>query len=249
MSIFKRLFGKSEKESPTPEIKSSDSPSINKTDFKNFQDLLDQNAALSFEKQQNFSDLTGESAWNIDLNTGTLSFGTLDFPIEIIGSLSFNDYSWMWGWANVKSGIPENLLGGALKLKEIGEKKQIEEFTDGHFSVEEGFEHKMGLVACGILNADAYFCANYGQGTMVVTMKSDRIPRIDSKKLEKILTTFPQVIGGIDLNHRVAFTNYLIDRGLEINTSGNTVEGIKNGKVLIAEFDDLNRLTSLNGKI
>jgi len=249
MSIFKKLFGKSEKENPISEINQSDFSTIPKTDFKNFSDLVNQNAGLSFEKQQNFNDLTGDSAWNINLNEAKLSFGNLDFPIQVIGSLSFNDYSWMWGWANSKSGIPENLLQRSLDLKQIGEEKEIEEFPNGHFSVEEGFEHKMGIVASGLLDADAYFCANYGQGTMVLTLKSNQIPKIDSNKLEKVLTTFPQLIGGIDLDHKEAFKNYLIDRGFQLKISENKIEGLKNNKILVAEFDELNRLKSINGKI
>ncbi|WP_299256352.1 DUF6882 domain-containing protein [uncultured Aquimarina sp.] len=249
MSIFKKLFGKPEKKNTNIEINQSDFSLISKNEFKNFIDLVNQNAGLSFEKQQNFNDLTGGLAWNIDLNTATLSFGDIDFPIEVIGSLSFNDYSWMWGWANAKSGIPENLLMGSLNMKKTGEEKQIEEFTKGHFSVEEGFEHKMGIVASGLLNADAYFCANYGQGTMVLTLKSDKIPKVDENRLEKVLTTFPQVISGIDLNHKEAFKNYLIDRSFEINIQENKIEGLRNNKVLVAEFDELNRLKTLNGKI
>ncbi|WP_234418180.1 DUF6882 domain-containing protein [Aquimarina aquimarini] len=248
MSIFKKIFGKSEKENI--KINKSDFLVIKKTDFKNFTDLVNQNAGLSFEKQQNFNDLTGELAWNINLSTATLSFGNLDFPIEVIGSLSFNDYSWMWGWANSKSGIPENLLQSSLKLKQIGKEKQIKEFTEGHFSVEEGFEHKMGIVASGLLNADAYFCANYGQGTMILTLKSDKIPKIDTNKLEKVLTTFPQLISSLDLNHKEAFKNYLIDRNFKLNVSSkNKIEGLKINKALVAEFDELNRLKSLNGTI
>jgi len=225
MSIFKKLFRKSEKENTNNEIDQSGFSLISKTDFKSFKDLVDKNAGLSFEKQQNFNDLTGSLAWNINLNTATLTFGNLDFPIEVIGSLSFNDYSWMWGWANTKSGIPENLLNSSLNIKKIGEEKQIEEFTKGHFSVEEGFEHKMGIVASGLLKSDAYFCANYGQGTMVLTLKSDKIPRIDENKLEKVLTTFPQLISAVDLDHKKAFKNYLIDRGFQLKISENKIEG------------------------
>ncbi len=257
MSLFKKLFGKKEtKEHPivalTKEFEAlgkKDNKTTNKTEYSNFQELLEQNAGLSFEKQQIFNDLTGALAWNINLNTGTLSFGNLEFPIQVIGSLSFNDYSWMWGWANSKSGIPENLLGNALELKRIGENKQIRELTEGHFASEEGFEHKMGLIATGIFKTNAYFCANYGQGTMVLTIKSDKISKIDNNQLEKVLTTFPQVISAIDLNHKNTFKNYLIDRNLEINITENKIEGIKGGKRLTAEFDDLNRLKSLNGEI
>ena len=67
------------------------------------------------------------------------------------------------------------------------ENKQIEEFTKGHFNVEEGFEHRMGLAASGLLHTDAYFCANYGQGTMVLTLKSDAIPEIEGNVCKKKL--------------------------------------------------------------
>ncbi len=155
----------------------------------------------------------------------------------------------MWGWANSKSGIPENLLVNSLKLKEIGEIKQIKEFTENHFVAGENFEHKMGLIASGLLNADAFFCANYGQGTMVLTITSNKIPKIDDNRLEKVLTTFPQLISGIDLNHKEAFKNYLIDRNLDIEITENRIDGSRNNKTLTAEFDELRRLKSLNGKI
>ncbi|MFD0861476.1 DUF6882 domain-containing protein [Sungkyunkwania multivorans] len=249
MNLFKKLFGTAKNGASQNEFVESEFSLMKKTDFNNFEDLLNQHAGYSFEKQLNFNELTGNVAWNIDLNTGMLSFGTLQFPMQVIGSLSFNDYSWMWGWANTKSGIPENLLDGSSKLKALGEKKELEELKKGHFMATEGFEHKMGLVASGLLDADAYFCANYGQGTMVVTVKSDSIPEIDDNNVERVLTTFPQLISGIDLNHQESFKNYLIDRGFKLKLTDRKIEGVKNGKLLIAEFDELSRLIKLNGKI
>jgi len=249
MSIFEKIFGKSKKEVAKPETDKAAFSLHKKPDFQSFNDLLNQHAGLSFEKQQNFSELTKGLAWNINIGRGILSFGNIDFPIAVIGSMSFTDYSWMWGWANEKSGIPKKLLGNTLKLKEIGEQKQIEEFTDGHFKAGEGFEHKMGLIASGLLGADAYFCANYDQGTMLVSLSTNRIPKINNNSVKQVLATFPKLIKGIDLNHEQAFKNYLIDRSIKFNMQGNKIEGRKNGKVITAEFDDLNRLTSLNGKL
>ena len=103
------------------------------------------------------------------------------------------------------------------------------------------------MIACGMLNADAYFCANYGQGTMVVTVKSAAIPKIDKNNLSKILTIFPQVISGVSLNHKEAFKSYLIDREVAFTTSGNLIEGKQNGKGVVAEFDEHNRLKNLKG--
>ena len=248
MGIFKNLFG-GDKPKEKSEIDSSKFKAIDKTDYTSLEELIEQHAGLSFEKQMSFGDVIGSNAWELDMGKGNIIFGDLDFPIQIIGSLSFNDSSWMWGWANAKSGMPENLLVQSNQLKEIGEEKGIKELTDGHFNVEEGFEHKIGMMACGLFNSKSYYCANYGQGTLVVTIDDDKIPEIDNSRIEKVLTYFPQLISAVDLNHKNTFKNYLIDRDFELNISDHKIEGLKNNKVLTAEFDELNRLKSLNGKL
>lgn len=220
-----------------------------KSDFNTFLELLDQNAALSLEKQFLFGDIIESKPWQLDMSLGTISFEELTFPIQIIGSLSFNNNSWMWGWANTQSGIPENLLIQSNQLKNIGTDKNIVELTDAHFQVAEGFEHKIGMIACGLFNSKSYYCANYGQGTLVVTIDSDLIPEIDTNKAEKILTHFPQVISSIDVNHKDAFINYLIDKEFQIAITPNTVQAMKNENTITADFDALGRLTSLNGTI
>lgn len=248
MGIFKKIFGKEKKESAT-QIDNSKFLKTEKKDYNTLEELIEQNAGLSFEKQMIFGDVIGSNAWELDMQKGNIMFGPLEFPIQIIGSLAFSNNSWMWGWANTQSGMPENLLIQSNQLKEIGEQKKIQELIDGHFNVEKGFEHKIGMMACGLFKAKSYYCANYGQGTLVVTIDDNKISEIDKNRLEKVLTSFPQLISGIELNHKNTFQNYLIDREFELNISENKIEGLKNGKVLTAEFDELNRLKSLNGKI
>jgi len=248
MSIFKKLFG-GEKAKEKIQIDNSKFSLIKKIDYKNLEEIIEQNAGLSFEKQMIFGDVIGSNAWELDMGKGKIIFGSLEFPIQIIGSLSFNNNSWMWGWANTQSGMPENLLIQSNELKAIGEKKSIKELTDGHFNVEEGFEHKIGMMACGLFNSKSYYCANYGQGTLVVTIDDNKIPEIDKNRLEKVMTSFPQLISGTELNHKNSFINYLIDREFQLSISENKIEGLKKDKVVIAEFDELNRLKFLNGKI
>ncbi|WP_373284676.1 DUF6882 domain-containing protein, partial [Polaribacter pacificus] len=120
MSIFKKLFGDEELKDE-PQIDYLKFIKVEKSDFDNFQDLVEQNAGLSFEKQMIFGDVIGSSAWKLDMGKGNISFGNLEFPIQIIGSLAFDNNSWMWGWANTQSGIPENLLKQSNQLKQIGE--------------------------------------------------------------------------------------------------------------------------------
>ncbi len=149
MGIFNRLFGK-DKQTESISENNSEFISYKKTDYKTFDELLEQNAGASFEKQMIFSDVIGENSWSLDMGKGSISFGELEFPIQIIGSLAFNNNSWMWGWANTQSGMPENLLIQSNELKKIGEQKNIEELINGHFNVYEGFEHKIGMISCGL---------------------------------------------------------------------------------------------------
>ncbi|WP_254884014.1 DUF6882 domain-containing protein [Aquimarina sp. TRL1] len=248
MSIFKKLFGKNASKDRIPD-QDTEFRQVLKKDFKNVNELLEQHAGLSYEKQTIFNDLTGGSAWNIDMNTASISFGSLSYPIQVIGSLSFNDYSWMWGWANTKSGIPQHLLTNALQLQRFGEQHQVEEFTKGHFYAEEGFEHTMGLIASGLSNANAYFCANYGQGTMVVTIQSPDIPPVDTNSLEKMITVFPQLISAMDIHHKNALLHYMIDKEIPVKISDTKIEGQKNGKYINAEFDEMGRMLKIDGTL
>ena len=248
MGIFDKLFGGKKSENKS-QIDSSKFEKIEKADYKSLDDVIELNAGLSFEKQMIFGDVIGSNGWELDMSKGKIMFGTLEFSIQIIGSLAFNNNSWMWGWANTQSGMPENLLIQSNELKEIGEKKNIKELTEGSFSVEEGFEHKIGMMTCGLFNAKSYYCANYGKGTLVVTIDDKKIPEIDKNRFEKLMTGFPQLISGTTLNHKNAFKNYLIDRDFKLSITENSVEGLRNDKIIIAEFDKLNRLKSLNGKI
>jgi hypothetical protein len=211
--------------------------------------LVEQHAGLSFEKQLRFGELIGEEAWQLDMTAGTIVFGELVFPIQVIGSFSFQDNSWMCGWANTQSGIPENLLQHSYQLRELGEEEEIEALNSGHFQVEETIVHQMGLFACGFFETKSYYCANYGQGILVVTIDSDKIPAIDKDSYEAILSAFPQLISSVELDPRNTFFNYLIDREFLLNANNHKIEGLKDGTIVRAEFDEWNRLTSLNSRL
>lgn len=238
-----------EKDKNNQYINIAEFKTVEKLKPQSFDDLVENYAGLSFEKQFVFGDVIGDNGWQLDMNTATIVFGDVSFPIQVIGSLSFNTSSWMWGWANTQSGIPENLLLQSNKLKEFGEEHTIKELVEPHFNVDENFEHKIGMVACGLFNSKSYYCANYGQGTLVVTIDDTKIPVIDKSKLEKVLTIFPQLISSINLAHKSTLENYLIDRDFKLCISDKEIKGLKDGKVVTAEFDDLGRLQSLSGKL
>ncbi len=248
MSFFKKILGNTASEKKPTNIDSGFEV-VEKEAAHTFEELLAQHAALAMEKQGLFGEVIGDNSWQLDMNKGVIYFGDIVFPIQIIGSISFESNSWMWGWANTKSGMPDNLLVQANELKAMGTKNGIKELTDGHFDVEEGFEHQMGMIACGVFKSNSYYCANYGQGTLVVTIASDAIPSIAMDRAEKVLTVFPQLISAISIDHKDAFKNYLIDRDFKLKITATEIEGLRDGKKVVAKFDNQDRLASLNGTI
>lgn len=245
MSIFNRLFRKLDTK-PIRQENESRYRIIEKEEANSFVQLLEQHAGFSYEKQLIFGDLIGSSSWQFDMGSATISFEELDFPIQIIGSYAFDSNSWMWGWANTQSGIPEHLLVQSNKLKEIGIEKAIDELKDEHFEIDESFAHQVGMIACGLFECNGYYCANYGQGTLVVTILSDEIKK---RGQEREITTFCQLISEMELNHKKAFKNYLIDKGYRMRFSENKIEGVKEERHVVASFDDLDRLENLKAHL
>lgn len=246
MTFIKKILSRFEKKE---NISTDGFQSVVKNEWDSFNELVEYYAGITFEKQRTFGDIIESNSWQFDMQSGSISFGEkLSFPVQVIGSLSFNDYTWMWSWANSKSEIPEKLLRQSLLLKELGQKKNIEELTNAHFDVDSGFEHKIGMIASGVFDSKSYYCANYGQGTLVLTIDSNKIPDVNPEKIENIVKYFPQLINSVELNHKSALINYFFDKEIMIKEEENTVLGLKNGKLISARFDDSSRLKKITLK-
>ena len=249
MSLLKNLFSGTSTKEKSENIDKTDFARLSKSDFNTFTALLEQNAVLSYEKQLNFGEFIGSNPWEFDMDKGEIYFGTkLAFPVQIIGSISFADSSWMWGWANKQSGIPEHLLVLANKLKEIGEQKNIEELTNPHFKINSRFDHEIGMIATGLFKTKCYYSANYGKGSLVCTIDSPKIPNLKNDNI-KVISTFSQFITEFEIAHKESFKNYLIDKDYLIKADEKSISGLKDNAILKAEFDKQGRLVNIKNLI
>lgn len=215
----------------------------------NYDALLEKYAGIAFEKQFSLSEIIGENDWNVDLNTGLLSFGSeLSFPMQIIGTYSFESSTWLWGWANEASNIPENLLQEAKALKQLGEEHNIEFLTMPQYKIESVDVHALGFIASGKFGSSAYYAGNYGNGIILMTLKSQLVDEVEYNEQARILSIFPQLISTFSINHKRALKNYLEAKGYIISEKGNIIEGQKENNILKADFDEMDRLINLSGE-
>ncbi len=244
MGLLKKLFGQGDKKEQPNEIK----PQQNLTPCKTEQELIERFGGNSFDKQIDLGEVIGDNNWNVDMPKGQISFGAgLVFPIQILGTISHSSQTWLWAWANTKSGLPESITQQAQQLKKYGEENEIALLRNSEFDATKDDLHLIGLIASGMFNSSGYYIADYGQGAMVVTIKSDKVDKIRKDNHHRILTVFPQLISQFEMNHNLALTNYLTTKGYDISEIGAKLTAIKKGHTITAEFDDQSRLTKLNG--
>lgn len=244
MGIFNNLFKKNEEK--TEAIIKQENISKH---FTSENDFLEKFGAAALEKQRNLYDVTGGLSWNVDMDKEEITFGDhLTFPMQVLGSFSHSSETWLWIWENKAGGYAESVMKQALLLKQYGEENNIDLLTVGKFDAVENDLHLIGMIAVEMFNGSGYYLGNYGQGTMVVTIKSDIIDKVESEELARILTVFPELISTFEIqNHKNAFTNYLTQKGYQLTLNGNEIKAEKNENVINAVFNENNLLTKLNG--
>lgn len=215
-----------------------------------YKKLLEQHGGLGFEKQNSLFEIIGDSDWGVDLDTGILSFSNGEkFEIQILGSYGYNAESWLWEWANIENDTPKKVLQDALKLKEWGEENSSELLTTPEFKCNTTEIHFIGIIASSILGSSAYYCGDYGQGIALMTISSKKIDELEYNEEARIANTFPSLISLCEMNHKEAFSNYLVGKGYSLKEENNTITASKEHKLMTAAFDELNRLKDLNTTI
>lgn len=244
MGLFDNLFKKKEEktESTTNQQNAA-------KHFTSENDFLEKYGALALEKQRNLYAVTGGLSWNVNMDAEEITFGDdLTFPMQVLGSFSHSSQTWLWLWDNKAGGYAESVMQQALSLKKYGEENNIDLLSVGKFDAVPNDLHLIGMVATTMFNLSGYYLGNYGQGTMVVTLKDESIDNTESEEFSRILTVFPELISTFEIqNHKNAFTNYLSQKGFELSSNGNEIKAEKDGNVINAVFNDANLLTSLNG--
>ncbi|MCA9803725.1 MAG: hypothetical protein KC777_17260 [Cyanobacteria bacterium HKST-UBA02] len=221
-----------------------------------FVDLYHQHIAASFDKHVQLEELLGDDwSWNLDMSTALLTLtikgDTLDIPFQVLGSESHVSGTWLWSWANQASNLPEKVLDAALKLRAQGEDQEIPELTEASLPLEAVSGHMLSLVARGICGADAFFCGPYENGGVFLLLTDFPQLPVPENPAVRMTSIFPLLVSNVPVdNHRAAFEGYAKYYGFvtEQDQSEVVARHEKFGE-LVAEFDEMNRMTSLDARL
>ncbi|BCJ40964.1 hypothetical protein GCM10010168_47370 [Actinoplanes ianthinogenes] len=212
-----------------------------------FSDLFTQHVATAHARQLALADLIGERDWDLDLTAGQVAFGDdLRFPIQLLGTESHLDGTWLWAWANTQSGLPPQLLALSNWMREFGTRQGVAELTDATFPLERADGHRLALVASG-LTGRCYYRGPYEGGAVFFHLEG--VPD-QPVAPERAFTVVNQVLMAYPVDHRAMVTAFLTQQGWRVSSENGLVTGAhSSGSEMRVEFDQLGRISNLTGQL
>jgi hypothetical protein len=224
-------------------------PFANASAGLNLQSLFEKHVMFATDKQADLQKVIGNGAWTIDLNLGQMSFEpNLVFSAQLLGSFAHPTQTWRWAWDEGNVQVPASTYEQAHSLRAYGQANNVKLFTRNEDIISVEKLHEIGLIASGVFESSAYYIADDGQIAKLFTLRGPEIPKTAGFELDaRIRKTVIQTILAFEFNHAVAIEAYLKAYGFVVSRGGNQLIGTKGASVHIAEFDELDRLTSLGG--
>jgi hypothetical protein len=219
--------------------------------MQTFTDLLEQHAGLAVEKQRALSQLLGQHHWNVNIPEGKLSFTlqsgeTIACDIQLIGTESFESQTWLWAWANKQSHLPLKLLRGVMELQEFGVVSAMEPLTRDTTELSEIPAQVFAIVAAGFTDADAYYRGDYGSGALYCALRLPELRERPATTNLEIIGVMTELISAVELNHRRTLLNYVKAKSWRVFNEERTITAqASDGSRVVAHFDELDRITSL----
>ena len=170
-----------------------------------FKTILSKYGALALDKQENLSELIGETVGDLDIEKGILTFGDIEFPAQILGFYMQDAKQWSWAWDN-EDIFTGKLIEAANDIKAIGEEFDVKEFTSPVLNADFDDCHTLAMAATGILDMDAYYGVSEEGLDIFVLIKSDLIEPVNSPK--KFRDTFYTFQKNFNIYPKIAFESY-----------------------------------------
>jgi len=212
-----------------------------------FDDLFAQHVGTAMARQFALADLLGERDWSVDLSAGQATFGgDLRFAIQLLGTESHGDNSWLWAWANEASNLPPGLLHLGGWLRDYGERAGVAELTEPGFPLDRADGAQLALVASG-LTGRPYYRGPYDGGALFFHLEG--VPESPVAP-ERVVTVLSQVIQTWPLPHRRVAPAFLTQQGWAVEAAGERLSARHpDGLTIDITFDEQGRIAQFGGQI
>ena len=218
--------------------------------MSSFDDLFTHHVATGMARQLALADLLGARGWQLDLNAGMVTFGDdLRYPVQLLGTESHGDGTWLWAWANTGSNLDPSLLQLAGWLREHGRIEGVRELTEPSMRLDRVDGHRLALIASG-LTGRPYYRGSYNGGAIFFHLENLPSRVQGAVPPEKVFTVLGQVLQAFAVDHRSVVVAFLRQQGWRVDDSPAGVLGRhSDGSQMRVTFDHLGRISDLTGQV
>lgn len=170
-----------------------------------FKTILSKYGAIALDKQENLSELIGETIGDLDIEEGQITFGDIKMPVQIIGFYSQDLNQWSWAWDNEEI-FGENLIQASNQMKKIGDEFDVSEFNSSSIRSDFNDCHTLSMVTVSILNYDAYYAVSEEGIDIFVAVDCEDIK--ENNSLLKFRDTFATFQKNFNIYPKIAFEAY-----------------------------------------
>ena len=190
---------------------------ISKSD--DLQDIFAKYGAFALEKQGNLAKLVGDVEPELDIEKGIVSFGDMEFPIQLIGFLNPESSEWSWAWDNEEIGFPEELLEEAQAAKAFGEEYGIPQFSESPIELGIGEAHILVMTLSSIFGNSAYCAPIFGAIDlyMLHSLNEDYWKMFRDLDVFEFMDIYYDFYTKFEVDHRTALKGYADLKGYGFN--------------------------------
>jgi hypothetical protein len=212
-----------------------------------FDQLFAEHVATGLARQLALGELIGERGWQLDLPSGIATFGDdLRFRVQLLGTESHEDGSWLWAWANDASNLPPAVLHLCGWLRDFGRHQGVAELTEPTFALERADGHRLALLASG-LTGRCYYRGPYPGGAVFFHL-DDAPPQLSAPlRPERLLNVLGQVIASFPVDHRTAVESFLRQQAWRLDPAPTSVTAHNaEGSAVRIDFDARGRISNMS---
>jgi hypothetical protein len=214
--------------------------------------------AVTIEGQAHLAQLIGSDApsrWEASLSTGILTLDQTDLEFALLGSVSEDDNTWLWSWANPGLDPDALAIRRALPLRSFGSEFGLWEFSTDTFNISGVVDFGMtagsslATVAGPQIGGGAIFSGSYPGGRFHVVVTDRRLQRFGPSAVSAPKYFTRAVSYGLG-HHRELIETYAAIHQLEmIETEALVRLGFPDRSHIDVSFDEHERMVKIHANL
>jgi hypothetical protein len=168
--------------------------------------------------------------------------------VQLIGSESRAEKTWLWAWANTESDLPPNLLRGIDRVREAAARENLSLFLEpAEIPVpRERFGAELAIICAGAMGAFTYYACGHSGGVLYAAVESPPQGFQPATGAQARQQTIQMGISLLGFDHRAAVVAYLGPPSAE---EGDLLTWNMGDEWLRIRFDAEGRIADMEAKL